>query len=243
MLAIAFLFFFLLYLTFSAGLARLVAKQASKRGYSGKKLGVSVFLMMVGLLFWDWLLMEVLHSYKCANNVGFFQDKTLEAWKQENPGVWDTLGADKLPEKYFVKVKHGQERSKRRFFRLPDGTELIAHYDIAGKHNSTSMIRDDGKQRYWLNQRFYWETIWTKHLFHVHEWEERIVDLITGEVLARYVDFGTNIPPIGIGGSSLGDYKFWMQKRSCVGGQKMPEKIRFNGLARILEDLGKDNGN
>ncbi|MCU7850520.1 MAG: hypothetical protein KZQ89_21620, partial [Candidatus Thiodiazotropha sp. (ex Lucinoma kastoroae)] len=210
MLAIAFLFFFLLYLAIIAGLARWAAKQASKRGYSGKKWGVAVFLLMLGLLFWDWLPMEVLYSHKCANNAGFFQDKTLEAWKQENPGVWDTLGADKLPEEYFVKVKYGEKNSERRFYKLPDGTELIAHYNLAGKHGSTSMLRGDGKQRYWLNQRFFWETVWTKHFFHVREWEERIVDLKTGEALARYVDFGTNIPPIGIGGNSLGDYKFWM---------------------------------
>lgn len=64
------------------------------------------------------------------------------------------------------------------------------------------------------------------------------MDLETGEVLARYVDFGTNIPPIGIGGNSLGDYKFWMRKRSCVSGPTMLEKIRFNDLKGILRDIG-----
>ncbi|MCU7847952.1 MAG: hypothetical protein KZQ89_08070 [Candidatus Thiodiazotropha sp. (ex Lucinoma kastoroae)] len=235
MLAIAFLFFFLLYLAFSLGLARWAAKQASKRGYSGKKWRVSVFLLMLGLLFWDWLPMEVLYSHKCANNAGFFQDKTLDEWKVENPGVWDTLSFEALPEEYFVKENHGQKRSKERIYRLPDGTELIADYDLAGKHITTLMLREDGKQRYWINQGFYWETIWTKHLFHIREWEERIVDMKTGEVLARYVDLGTNIPPIGIGGNSLSDYKFWMQKKSCGGGKEskkifreLKRQIRFN---------------
>ncbi|MCU7937273.1 MAG: hypothetical protein KZQ99_20830 [Candidatus Thiodiazotropha sp. (ex Dulcina madagascariensis)] len=238
MLAIAFLFFFLLYLAISAGLALWVAKQASKRGYTGKKWGVSVFLLMLGLLFWDWLPMEILHSYKCAQNAGFFQDKTLEVWKQENPGVWETLAADKLPEEYLVRVKHGREKSKDHFYRLPDGTELIAHYDLAGKHSTTRMVRDDGHSRYWLNQRFYWETVWTKHLFHVREWEERIVDLKTGEVLARYVDFGTNIPPIGIGGNSLGDYKIWMQKSSCE--KDVQSRLAFAVLQKSIEEKGDE---
>ncbi|MBT3029757.1 MAG: hypothetical protein G8D81_20915 [gamma proteobacterium symbiont of Clathrolucina costata] len=215
MLAIAFLFFFLLYLAISAGLARWAAKQANKRGHSGRKWGVAVFLLMLGLVFWDWLPMEILHSYKCANNAGFFQDKTLDEWKAGNPGVWETLSMHALPEEYFVKEKHGQKRSKRRFYRLPDGTELIAHYNLAGKHGSTSMTRGDGKNLYWINQRFYWETIWTKHLFHVRELEDRIVDMDTGEVIARYVDFRTNIAPLGIGSSDLSDYKFWMYKDSC----------------------------
>ncbi|MES9830207.1 MAG: hypothetical protein ABW201_18255 [Candidatus Thiodiazotropha sp.] len=106
---------------------------------------MAVFLLMLGLVFWDWLPMEILHSYKCANKAGFFQDKALEEWKTGNPGVWETLSMHALPEEYFVKEKHGQKRRKRRFYRLPDGTELIAHYNLAGKHGSTSMIRGDGK--------------------------------------------------------------------------------------------------
>ncbi|MCU7890866.1 MAG: hypothetical protein KZQ78_04300 [Candidatus Thiodiazotropha sp. (ex Ustalcina ferruginea)] len=109
---------------------------------------------------------------------------------------------------------------------MPDGTELIARYDIAGKYIATDMLRGDRVSRYWINQRFYWETIWTKHLFHVREWEERIVDIKTGEVLAQYVDLGTNIPPIGIGGNSLSDYKFWMQKKSCGGGNESKKSFR-----------------
>ncbi|MBW9276124.1 MAG: hypothetical protein K1563_20810, partial [Candidatus Thiodiazotropha sp. (ex. Lucinisca nassula)] len=114
--------------------------------------------------------------------------------------------------------------------------ELIADYNLAGKHITTLMLRGDGKQRYWLNQRFFWETVWTKHFFHVREWEERIVDLETGGVLARYVDFGTNIPPIGIGGNSLGDYKFWMQKRSCE--KDMQSQGIFAALQKSIEEKG-----
>lgn len=215
MLAIAFLFFFILYLWISYKLARWAAGWAKEKGYSGRKWGVGVFVLMLGLIFWDWLPMEILYKYECENHAGFFQDKPLEEWKAENPGVWETLSQDALPEEYFIKEKYGREKSKRRFYRLPDGTELVAHYDITGKHNTTSMVRDDGKTRYWINQRFYWEAIWTKHLFHVREIEDRIVDSKTREAIARYVDFRTDITSFGIGTSDLSDYKFWMYKTSC----------------------------
>ncbi|MES9987280.1 MAG: hypothetical protein ABW077_05145 [Candidatus Thiodiazotropha endolucinida] len=238
MLAIAFLFFFLLYLAISIWIARWTAKQANKHSRSGRKWGIAVFLLMLGLVFWDWLPMEISHSYKCTNKAGFFQDMTIDEWKAENPGVWETLSFEALPEEYFVKENHGQKRSKERIYRLPDGTELIADYNLAGKHITTLMLRGDGKQRYWLNQRFFWETVWTKHFFHVREWEERIVDFETGEVLARYVDFKTNIPPIGIGGSSLGDYKFWMQKGSCEKGMK--SQGEFAALQKYIKYKGEN---
>jgi hypothetical protein len=238
MLAIAFLFFFILYLAVSVGLSRWVAKQVNKRGYSGRKWGVTVFLLMLGLIFWDWLPMEILYRYQCENNAGFFQEKTLDEWKAENPGVWETLSPEALPEEYFVKQKHGSERSKRRFYQLPDGTELIAHYDIVGKHISTSMVRGDGKNRYWLNQRFYWETIWTKHLFHVRVVEDRIVDMKTNEVIAKYVDFRTSISSFAIGSSNLSDYKFWMYKRKCdTGSYSRKSFSEFKHLIKYKEEI------
>ncbi|MBT2997455.1 MAG: hypothetical protein B6D72_12975 [gamma proteobacterium symbiont of Ctena orbiculata] len=233
MLAIAYLFFFILYLWISVKLARWAAGWGKEWGYSGRKWGVAVFLLMLGLIFWDWLPMEILYRYQCENHAGFFQDKTLDEWKAENPGVWETLSMHALPEEYFVKQKHGQERSKRRFYQLPDGTELIAHYNLAGEHDSTRMLRDDGKNRYWLNQRFYWETVWTKHLFHVREVEDRIVDIKNGNAIARYVDFRTNISPLGIGTSDLSDYKFWMYKKSC--GTKRHSRKYFSEFMHLIK--------
>ncbi|MCG7995263.1 MAG: hypothetical protein JAZ06_07570 [Candidatus Thiodiazotropha taylori] len=215
MFAIAVLLIVLLYLVSVLWISWWFAKQMNKRGRSGKKWGVGVFVLMLGIVFWDWMPMEILYKYNCNANAGFFKNISIDEWKAENPGVWETLGYEVLPEEYFVSEKQGRKKSRRRFYLLPDGTELIAYYDIAGKYYSTKIVRSDGIKRYWLNQRFYWESVWTKHLFHIREIEDRIVDMQTEAVIARYVDFKTSIVPLGVGASDLSDYKIWMHKETC----------------------------
>jgi len=51
--------------------------------------------------------------------------------------------------------------------------------------------RQDNRERYVLNQRFAWDIVKKEHPFNISERDERIVDMKTGQVLARYVDFGT----------------------------------------------------
>jgi hypothetical protein len=239
MLAIAFLFFFILYLWVSYKLAHWAAGWAKEKGYSSRKWGVGVFVLMLGLIFWDWLPMEILYRYECSVNAGMYQEKAIDEWKKENPGVWETLDPEKLPEEYFVKVKHGQNKSKRMFYRLPDGTELIAHYDAAGKYMTTDMIRGDSVRRSWLNQRFYWEVVKTRMFFHVYKREMRIIDTKTGQVIVSYVDYATDILPIGIGSDRLSDYKFWMQKSSCESSGHYERSIKFNGLMEQLTNGGR----
>ncbi len=236
MLGIAILLLLILYLAISIGLAWVAAKLAKKLGFAGRKWGVAVFILMLGLIFWDWLPMEVLYSYKCANNAGFFQHKILDEWKQENPGAWETLNPEAFPEEYLVRVEHGRKKSMDRFYHLPDGTELIAHYDPYGNYSTARMVRSDRVSRYWLNQRFYWETIWIRHPFHILEWEDRIVDMKTGEVLASYVDFRTSIAPIGFGGSSPSDAKFWMRKVSCE--EDRQSRRAFGKLEKMIGEQG-----
>ena len=96
-------------------------------------------------------------------------------------------------------------------------------------------------ERYVLNQRFAWEIRHTPHWFHIQERDERIVDMKTAKVLARYVDFSTDILGLELGYSARGisDYKIWMKKQSCEVGQRMPEKIKFNGYKGKIEDIGR----
>ena len=150
---------------------------AARRGVTGWKVGVPVFIGLLLLVFWDWLLMEVTFAYDCGKYAGFTQYQTLAQWKQENPGVAETLRPSK---------------------------------DL----HST---REGNRERYILNQRFAWDIRYTPHWFHIQERDERIVDMKTAKVLARYVDFSTDILGFELGYSARGisDYKIWMKKRSC----------------------------
>jgi hypothetical protein len=70
-----------------------------KRGWTGKKryLGAMIGFMIVYLpVFWDWLPTVAVHQYYCAKDSGFWVYKTLDQWKAENPGVMDTLVANKV---------------------------------------------------------------------------------------------------------------------------------------------------
>lgn len=90
-----------------------------------------------------------------------------------------------------------------------------------------------------LNQRFAWDIVTTLHPLHIRERDERIVDVQTGEVMARYVDFDTDIPnQFGVQ-RGLRDYKAWLGASSCELGERMKEKIKFNGFSSNIERLGK----
>ena len=69
----------------------LAAWWARRRGRRGWPYGMAVILAAVGLLFWDWLPMEMSYKNKCENEAGLTVYKTPEQWQQENPGVWETL--------------------------------------------------------------------------------------------------------------------------------------------------------
>jgi hypothetical protein len=65
-----------------------MARRYGKRGWS---YGLTVFLAGAGLLFWDWLPMEISYKNGCEKKAGLTQYKTLEEWQAKNPGVWETL--------------------------------------------------------------------------------------------------------------------------------------------------------
>ena len=68
------------------------------KGWAGRKryLGAAIGFLIVYLpVFWDWLPTVAVHQYYCATDSGFWVYKTLEQWKKENPGVMETLVANK----------------------------------------------------------------------------------------------------------------------------------------------------
>lgn len=70
-------------------------KFAKNNGKSAKRWGWSVALVMYLIPFWDWIPTVAVHQYYCAQESGFWIYKTLDQWKKENPGVADTLVANK----------------------------------------------------------------------------------------------------------------------------------------------------
>ena len=77
----------------------------------------------------------------------------------------------------------------------------------------------------------------TEHYFHVRETRSKIVDSRNNEVIARYVDFDTDLTSLGLGVNKFSDYKIWMYKRSCE--KSRDDKIKFMSLLTVIERKGE----
>ncbi|TBU95470.1 hypothetical protein [Phytopseudomonas dryadis] len=91
MLAVAFFLALLIYLLLSFFIAKWASRLARRFGWRGWSLGIPAFVVMLGLVFWDWIPMEVTYRYYCNNKAGFTQYKTIEQWREENPDAWEVL--------------------------------------------------------------------------------------------------------------------------------------------------------
>ena len=67
---------------------------AKRRGYSTVKRALCAFggfLIVYLPLMWDWIPTDLAHRYYCKKEAGLWIYKTLDQWKAENPGVFETL--------------------------------------------------------------------------------------------------------------------------------------------------------
>lgn len=86
------------YLALSIFLVVVTYKSQRKKGRAGRKAwlpAVLVGLVMYLLVFWDHIPTIVAHNYYCDKYAGLTVYKTLEEWKEENPGVVETLSLGK----------------------------------------------------------------------------------------------------------------------------------------------------
>jgi hypothetical protein len=94
------------------------------------------------------------------------------------------------------------------------------------------------KERYPLNQRFAWDVITSDKILGIRKWDERIVDVATDEVIARYVDFDSNQKTLEP--EEFRDFKIWIHINSCEtreGQVLRPLKYRFNKSLYYFQNL------
>lgn len=97
MLGILFLIIIVIYLVISLIAVIMGVKKARKRGYKGWQGGLLAAFIMYNLVFWDLIPVYAVHSYQCTHNAGFTVYKTLDEWRQKNPGVAETLAPVENP--------------------------------------------------------------------------------------------------------------------------------------------------
>lgn len=84
-----------LYLLVSILVVTGAVKHARTNGKSAACWGTGAALAMYLLVFWDHIPTILAHKYYCDKEAGFWVYKTPEQWKKENPGVMETLVANK----------------------------------------------------------------------------------------------------------------------------------------------------
>ncbi len=202
----------ILYLLFSVLVVCLAIWFARKLGRSAKCWGWSAALAMFLIPFWDWLPTVVEHQYYCATQSGFWVYKTLEQWKEENPGVIETL------------MSYNKDPGVAPSFPAQQETRRDGHEKSIIHH---------------MNRRFDKTTNWqdiSKGLL-IGRTEETLVDIGKNEVIARYVGFSSGYS-VAMPRDPSDPWKAWLCSSDClVGGREQRMEfgkfyLQFKGVEK-----------
>jgi hypothetical protein len=95
---------------------------AARTGRRKWRWALAGFLVVFLSIFWDWIPTVVAHQYHCATEAGFWVYKTVDQWKKENPGVMETLvankGAPSAHGAYILNQRFNWTIKEDRFFPL-----------------------------------------------------------------------------------------------------------------------------
>lgn len=167
-----------LYLLVSIGVVKGAVVYARKYGKSAIRWGFGAALVMYLIPFWDWIPTVAMHRYYCATEAGFWVYKTPEQWKQENPGVMETLVANKgwpsrheerdgghtridtslLNERFNIVVAQQDVmdissiiRRKEELLDLRTNETLARYVDFSAGHSVANAVGPPGPMKFWLH--------------------------------------------------------------------------------------------
>jgi hypothetical protein len=226
-----------LYLLISIGIVKVAIAYARKNGKRVWPFGFSAALVMYLIPFWDLLPTVVAEKYYCATESGFFQYKTIDQWKEQNPRVIDTLSIAHLPERYLVAES---KPTNVRKYRLPDGTSLHAYFDVRNSLMFVEYKKTDGESGLQLNERLREAYKYDEPgLLKVARSEYILVDIGTDEVLARQVDFRQATKNTIRNSFEESGWKFWFQSYgTCV--KSHPQNFPNGGIREYVRSWDKD---
>lgn len=169
-----------LYLLISIFVVIGAIKHAKKTGKSAKRWGLSAALVMYLIPFWDWIPTVATHQYYCATESGFWVYKTVGQWNAENPGVMETLVANKgAPSRYEIfNDGHGVKdiymlndrfhwtimkldvsswlpimRFQQEVLDAKKGTVLAQYVDFSTGNSIKNTVGPPGPVKFWLHSR------------------------------------------------------------------------------------------
>ena len=204
MIGLIFLAIIVGYCLLAVAVTRFAFRGAARLGLSPllqKLFGLGGFLLVVLPVFWDFVPTVVTWRSFCNQDAGLKVYKTVEQWKQENPGVAETL-------------------------TYSDRVDLETF---------------DGGDRYFLNQRFSWET--RREIpkeWGIHQSDESLIDRQTNQVIAHYRDYSTAVygSMTGGHGGGLRAWKLWMARNTCEADEHQPQQNAFGQLTLDFKMIG-----
>lgn len=168
-----------LYLLLSVAAVIGAVRYARKNGKRVWLWGSSVALVMYLIPFWDWIPTVAMYRYYCATEAGFWVYKTPEQWMKENPGVMETLVANKgwpsrheeregghmkidtalLNERFNILVVQQDVMSSLSIIRRQEELldlrthETLARYvDFSSGHSVAYTVGPPGPMKFWLHK-------------------------------------------------------------------------------------------
>lgn len=235
MLGLYYILLFWIYYVIAKYFWKFAIEWAERKNRNKKLWGGFVVFVFYNLIFWDLIPVYALHAYKCSTEGGLKINKTLDDWKQENPGVAETLNSvPALTQRQFLIKEEGLEKT----YKLPDSSRLRALYDVNKSYMYTTIKRSDGTSASWLNQRLISEHSENNIWYIVRKKEDRIVDTLTGQIMVQFIDFDTDLSNPVVKSENVRNFKMWMKIDSCEKGQHYYEHIKFNDYEQKIKLLG-----
>jgi hypothetical protein len=176
-------------------------RAAAKNGRKPWRYRLLAAFIMYNLVFWDWIPTYLAVAYYCKTQGGYTVYKSRETWLLENPEFASKFDDDKPPEgAVFIsrKMENANKQQWTDYYEMPDGMKLRFRYED-GRYSSKEVSGLENKSGHFLNSRVYKLYTSRKNAYHyinnsfsflsLNEMIMEYVDIKTGEVLARHVNF------------------------------------------------------
>ena len=183
---------------------------------------IGLLLILMGLLFWDYVPMKITYNYYCSNHAGVSGYTDLEQWKRENETEPDDFAPVPIWQEW---EKENAKVINQLIASFPECKQDICTKDYPG---SRVLKCEPGRRAIYprpLTNRFA-ECIVEEYTgFRVNRYQAAIIDLKTRKYLTRYTDFRSDVPPFFLGGGSM---RFWLHTEFCSNNSE--NRSQFYGI-------------
>lgn len=155
------------------------------------------------------------------------------------PVAWDTVPTLVTYEWYCRKEAgfHNYKTIDQWKRENPGAIEAIQA--AQARQGGASPPRAGAGMQYEINSRFRRETRSETRAWGIKTRDERLVDSKTQEVIARFLDFGTDVSGFGPRGiRSFRDLKFWMRRTYCVADRDASGLNDFAAVVNQVSAMG-----